>query len=175
MFKKLLFLFSALLVITSTGYAKEVADIDVPDSILAGSDVLVLNGAGIRTKLFIKAYVGGLYLKQKNGDAVAIINADEIVPVDMVVLMAPLVPARGTRDLAQVMGVGVDPLGFLEEMNARSDATRSNVRGILYRRHLPVADEHARRDDPGRGGLWERPGCRGRGQETADRGRDGVR
>ena len=83
MFKKLLFLLSALLVITSTGYAKEVADIDIPDSILAGSDVLVLNGAGIRTKLFIKAYVGGLYLKQKSGDAFAIINADETMSIKL--------------------------------------------------------------------------------------------
>ena len=86
MFKKLLFLFSALLIITSTGYAKEVADIDVPDSILAGSDVLVLNGAGIRTKLFIKAYIGGLYLRQKSGDAVAIINADETMSVKLLII-----------------------------------------------------------------------------------------
>ena len=86
MFKKLFFLFSALLVITSTGYAKEVADIDIPDSILAGSDVLVLNGAGIRTKLFIKAYIGGLYLRQKSGDAVAIINADETMSVKLLII-----------------------------------------------------------------------------------------
>ncbi|MGP8152852.1 MAG: chalcone isomerase family protein [Smithella sp.] len=83
MLKKLLFLFFAILIITSTCYAKEVADVDMPDSILAGNDVLVLNGAGIRTKLFIKAYVGGLYLKQKSGDAVAIINEDETMAIKL--------------------------------------------------------------------------------------------
>jgi hypothetical protein len=77
MFKKLLFLFSAILIFTSTGYAKEIAGADIPDSIASGNDVLILNGAGIRTKYFIKAYVGGLYLKQKTGIANAIINADE--------------------------------------------------------------------------------------------------
>jgi hypothetical protein len=76
MFKKLLLLCSAILIMTSIGYAKEVGGINMPDTLTAGSDTLVLNGAGIRTKFFIKAYVGGLYLKQKSGDANAIINAD---------------------------------------------------------------------------------------------------
>ncbi|HUN54214.1 MAG TPA: chalcone isomerase family protein [Smithella sp.] len=83
MFKKMLFLFAAILVLASTGYAKEVADVDMPDNILVGNDVLVLNGAGVRTKLFVKAYVGGLYLKQKSGDATAIIDADETMSVKL--------------------------------------------------------------------------------------------
>lgn len=83
MFKKLLVLCSAILIMTSAGYAKEVAGVNMPDSLTAGSDTLVLNGAGIRTKFFIKAYVGGLYLKQKNGDANAIINADEPMAIKL--------------------------------------------------------------------------------------------
>jgi hypothetical protein len=77
MFKKLLFLCSVILIFTSIGYAKEVNGVNMPESIAVGNDTLVLNGAGIRTKFFIKAYVGGLYLKKKSGDANAIINADE--------------------------------------------------------------------------------------------------
>ncbi|MCE5212053.1 MAG: chalcone isomerase family protein [Deltaproteobacteria bacterium] len=76
MFKKLLLLCSALLIITSVGYAKEIGGINMPETLAAGNDTLVLNGAGIRTKFFIKAYVSGLYLKQKSGDANAIMNAD---------------------------------------------------------------------------------------------------
>ncbi|MFA5322360.1 MAG: chalcone isomerase family protein [Smithella sp.] len=76
MFKKLLLLCSALLILTSVGYAKEIGGINMPETLAAGNDTLVLNGAGIRTKFFIKAYVGGLYLKQKNGDANAIMSAD---------------------------------------------------------------------------------------------------
>ena len=55
---------------------------------------------------------------------------EELTRVDLVILMAPLVPAASTPGLAQVLDVGVDSFGFLEELNARSDATRSNVRGI---------------------------------------------
>ena len=83
MFKKLILLCSTILIITSVGYAKEIGGINMPDSLTAGNDTLILNGAGIRTKFFIKAYVGGLYLKQKSGDAVAIMNADEPMAIKL--------------------------------------------------------------------------------------------
>lgn len=86
MFRKLLVLFFAILLITSTGYAKEIAGADIPDSISAGNEVLALNGAGVRTKYFIKAYVGGLYLKKKSGDAGAIINVDEPMAVKLQII-----------------------------------------------------------------------------------------
>ncbi len=81
MFKKLLLLCSVVLILTSVGYAKEVGGINMPDTLAAGTDTLILNGAGIRTKFFIKAYVTGLYLKKKNSDANAILNADEPMAV----------------------------------------------------------------------------------------------
>jgi hypothetical protein len=43
--------------------AREIAGVDVPPSLTMDNEVLVLNGAGIRQKLFIKVYVGALYLK----------------------------------------------------------------------------------------------------------------
>ena len=58
--------------------ALEVAGVKLPDSVQAGSQSLVLNGAGIRSKWFFKIYVGTLYLPQKSSNAEAII-ADESV------------------------------------------------------------------------------------------------
>ncbi|PKN53077.1 MAG: chalcone isomerase [Deltaproteobacteria bacterium HGW-Deltaproteobacteria-13] len=83
MFKKLLLLCSAILILTSAGYAKEVGGINMPDSIAAGNETLILNGAGVRTKFFIKAYVGGLYLNKKSGDANAIMNANEPMAIKL--------------------------------------------------------------------------------------------
>ena len=94
MLKKLLLLCSVILIITSVGYAKEIAGINMPDSIAAGKDTLVLNGAGIRTKFFIKAYVGGLYLKQKSGDANAIINADEPMAIKLHIISKLITSAK---------------------------------------------------------------------------------
>ncbi|MBT8406273.1 MAG: chalcone isomerase family protein [Deltaproteobacteria bacterium] len=49
----------------------------MPESLEAGQAKLMLNGAGVREKFFIDLYVGGLYLKEKNQDAKAIMDADE--------------------------------------------------------------------------------------------------
>ena len=57
--------------------AKQVADVEVPDQMSAGSSNLVLNGAGIRDKLFLDLYVAGLYLENKGLTADQVVNADQ--------------------------------------------------------------------------------------------------
>ena len=53
-------------------HAAEVAGVRVADSIKVGNSELVLNGAGLRSKLFIKVYVGALYIGQKAATPAAI-------------------------------------------------------------------------------------------------------
>lgn len=38
---------------------------NLSDMIMAGKEQLVMNGAGLRKKLFVKVYAGGFYLKKK--------------------------------------------------------------------------------------------------------------
>lgn len=59
-----------------TAGAKEVAGVKLPDTVAVNGKNLVLNGAGIRKKLFIKVYAGALYLQAKNGNPASIIAAD---------------------------------------------------------------------------------------------------
>jgi hypothetical protein len=61
-------LFVAMLLIFSSleASAMKIAGVDVPQSVIVANKALVLNGAGIRKKLFIKVYVGSLYLTAKN-------------------------------------------------------------------------------------------------------------
>jgi len=56
--------------------ARTVAGVNLPDSVSVNNQNLVLNGAGIRKKLFIKVYVGALYLSAKQSDAAGVITAD---------------------------------------------------------------------------------------------------
>jgi hypothetical protein len=63
--------------------AKEVSGVKVPETFKAGTNTLVLNGAGIRTKWFLDIYVGALYLEAKNSDANAIINADQPMAITL--------------------------------------------------------------------------------------------
>ena len=78
----LIVIFFALSIIVPA-QAKEVGSVNLPDTIMAGKEQLVLNGAGLRKKYFVKAYVGGLYLRTKESDAEKIINADEPMAIRM--------------------------------------------------------------------------------------------
>lgn len=56
-------------------HAVEVVGVRLDDSLRVGSNELVLNGAGVRSKLFIKVYVGALYVGEKSSSPVAIIGS----------------------------------------------------------------------------------------------------
>jgi len=61
----LICLFSFLMVSVDSAFGKRIAGVDVTQSVTIEDKALVLNGAGIRKKLFIKVYVGALYLTGK--------------------------------------------------------------------------------------------------------------
>jgi hypothetical protein len=67
-------LIAALLAVPGL-HAAEVAGVKVEDKIRVGSSDLVLNGAGLRSKLFIKIYVGALYVGQKSTTPAAIYDS----------------------------------------------------------------------------------------------------
>ncbi|HRE19235.1 MAG TPA: chalcone isomerase family protein, partial [Rhodocyclaceae bacterium] len=54
--------------------ALEVAGVKVEERVKQGATELVLNGAGIRTKVIFKVYVGALYASQKTNSAAALID-----------------------------------------------------------------------------------------------------
>lgn len=83
MMKRLLIIFLAVLMMAPLASAAQIGTVTLPDSLTAGTDTLLLNGAGFRKKLFIKVYAGGLYLKQKSTDARTIINADAPMAIRM--------------------------------------------------------------------------------------------
>lgn len=58
-------------------HAAEVAGVRVDDAIKVGNSELVLNGAGLRSKLFIKVYVGALYVGQKATTPAAIYESPQ--------------------------------------------------------------------------------------------------
>ncbi len=62
-----------LLCLSSQGFALELAGVNLDDKVQVGNTMLQLNGAGIRTKLFFKVYVGALYLSvNRHVDAAAL-------------------------------------------------------------------------------------------------------
>jgi hypothetical protein len=74
-------LFGAFACWTAQAFAVEVAGVKVEDRIKLGSTELVLNGAGLRTKLFVNVYVAGLYLAEKKtstGEVLALPGAKRV-------------------------------------------------------------------------------------------------
>ncbi len=81
--KKLVTLAVAAILLSTTAFAVKIGGVNLPDTLKAGESTLVLNGAGLRKKLWIKVYAGGLYLSHKSNDQNQIINADEPMAVRM--------------------------------------------------------------------------------------------
>jgi hypothetical protein len=73
-------------VLTSQATAREVGGVNLPDTATVQGQPLMLNGAGIRTRVIFKVYVAGLYTAQKSQDTNAIINATTPRRVQMVML-----------------------------------------------------------------------------------------
>lgn len=67
-------IFTLLLALTFSVQALEVKGIKIDETAQVGSSALVLNGAGLRTKMMFKVYAGALYLAQKQTDANAVIS-----------------------------------------------------------------------------------------------------
>jgi hypothetical protein len=83
--------------------AVTVAGVNLEDSVTVGGQKLVLNGAGIRKKLFIKVYVGGLYLAAKQSKPAAILASD--TPRRMVM---HFVFSVGKDKIAEAWGEGLE-------------------------------------------------------------------
>lgn len=73
-----------------TAEAKQVEGIDFPEEITVGTQHLILNGSGLRTKrkfgMNFKVYVAGLYLTAKNSEASAIISSPASKVLELVFL-----------------------------------------------------------------------------------------
>jgi len=61
------------LCLAAPALAAEVAGVTLADNVSVGGQPLVLNGAGVRIKVFFKIYVGSLYLPQKARDLAGVL------------------------------------------------------------------------------------------------------
>ena len=75
-----------VLLLSSPAHARKVAGVELESSLAVGSEELILNGAGLRKRLFIKLYVGSLYLGSHSNDAAGVIAADESMAIRLNIL-----------------------------------------------------------------------------------------
>lgn len=83
------------LILGSPVQAREIAGISLPEGFTTSDNAsLVLNGAGVRVKFFVKAYAAGLYLKQKESNPQKIIDADEPMAVKLHIVSSMITSKR---------------------------------------------------------------------------------
>lgn len=81
--KRLLVMVLIAFMMSPAAVAREVGKVTLPDSLTAGTDELILNGAGFRKKLFVKVYAAGLYLKERQTDPQKIMDANTPMAIRM--------------------------------------------------------------------------------------------
>lgn len=81
--KRLISVLTLVLALVPMAQAREVAGVEIPETMNTEGTELALNGAGVRTKWFMDIYAGGLYLQQPSQDAQAIMKADEPMAIKL--------------------------------------------------------------------------------------------
>jgi hypothetical protein len=94
MIKKTFLFAIAFILISFTSGDMEIGGITMPDTLKAGDSNLILNGAGIRTKFFLKLYVGGLYLQNKSSDAGKILSKDNPMAIRLHIISSMITSER---------------------------------------------------------------------------------
>lgn len=74
--------------------AVNIAGVDVKENFIAADKQMVLNGAGVRKKLFFKLYVGSLYLPEKTMDASAIVEGNENMTIELNIISKLITSAK---------------------------------------------------------------------------------
>ncbi|MBU2510312.1 chalcone isomerase family protein [bacterium] len=94
--------------------AREISDVEIPESLNYEGVPLVLNGAGIRSKFFMDVYVSALYLEIKSQDADMILRDDKPMGIRLHIVSG-LVDAEKLKDAIsdgfdQSTGGNIDPI-----------------------------------------------------------------
>ena len=115
MFQKAAVTVMVLVMYAASAWGLVIQGVTVPDTFPAGEHELVLNGAGVRSKLaFLKLYVGALYLQDKESSAQTVIEADEPMAVRLHIISKLITSERmeeATREgFAKATQGGLSPL-----------------------------------------------------------------
>ncbi len=84
--KKVLLGLVALMMLNSTLAQTVIGDATLPNNKTYESHELILNGAGLREKLWFDLYAAGLFLEKKNTNANYILEADKPMAMHLVIL-----------------------------------------------------------------------------------------
>jgi hypothetical protein len=74
--KKLVLLVAFVICANMSTAQTKIGDVTLPNEVTLSGEEMTLNGAGMREKMWIDLYAGGLYVQTKSSDATKVINSD---------------------------------------------------------------------------------------------------
>jgi Chalcone isomerase-like len=115
--------------LTVSAQAANIGGIELKESIKLGETNLLLNGAGQRTKLFIDLYIAALYLADKTDDAQAIIDADEVMLIQIHVISNLITSENITQGTSE---------GFIKSTGNNTAAIQGQIHEFLTAFKEPI-------------------------------------
>jgi len=142
--KKSIIVLLSILLTFSIAFADKIGDVEIPSTLKAGKTTLLLNGAGFRTKFWMKIYVGALYLSEKSSDQNAIINADKPMAIKMHMISGLITSAKMIKAVDE---------GFEKSTggNVASIAKEKEALLALFKEEIKVGDVYDLVYIPGEG------------------------
>lgn len=129
-FKTLSILFLSIL--TSSIFAQTIiSGVSLPDLRTVQGEKLLLNGAGLREKLWIDLYVGALYVQTKTSDANKIINADEAMAINLNIVSG-LINSENMIEAVEE--------GFEKSTNGNQDKYSEQITAFISAFKDPIVD-----------------------------------
>lgn len=124
--------------------AKTVGGVNVPDQLKAAGADLTLNGAGVRTKLMMDMYVGGLYLTAANKNGAAVVAADEPMAIRLDIISGLITSEKMSAAVLE---------GFGKSMGGNVASLQSQVDAFLavFKEEIKAGDAFELAYAPGKG------------------------
>lgn len=124
-----LYLIICLLWVCQGAWAAEEAGVEFADRVEIGDQALQLNGLGIRSKFFVKVYVGALYLPEPSTDPAAVLAMPGPKRIVMHILYKEVTREQMVEAWTEGVTANVDAEA-LENMRDRLDAFNAMVRTV---------------------------------------------
>ena len=142
--KKLAVLVVSILLMSFSLGDKEIGGIKMPETLKAGDTTLELNGAGIRSKYFIKLYVGGLYLQAKTTDVNKVLNADEPMAIRLHIISSMITSEKMEESTRE---------GFENSMDGNTDSLEGEIEMFIetFKKEIKDGDTFNMVYVPGKG------------------------
>lgn len=111
--KKILLLIAFVVCANFSTAQTKVGEVTLPNKLSLSGEEMQLNGAGIREKMWIDLYVGGLYVQTKSTNANSIINADAAMAIKLHIV---------SRMVSQSKMIGAVTEGFENSSTGKATA-----------------------------------------------------